>query len=102
MLSSRTGAWLTRGVGCLLVLVVILLCVEVATDLLAGVTTTTNKWGPRHTYTVGSQPFKYWTTVASQAVLIVVLGPLAAGCFWLAKLEARPDTPPHPRKHKRK
>lgn len=84
----RPGAWLTTAVGCLALMTVILQCVEVANDLVSGVTTTTNKWGPRHTYAMSGDATKYWANVISHILGVIVLGLVAVGCFWLARLEA--------------
>lgn len=101
MANPRIGAWATRAVGYLLVVTTVLLVVSVVQELVDGVTMSTNKWGPRTTYTLASEPFKYWASVVSHVVVALVLGALSLGAFWLARLEAQVDEPQKKRKPKK-
>lgn len=101
MANPRIGAWVTRAVGYMLVVTTVLLVVSVGKELVDGVTMSTNKWGPRTTYTLASEPFKYWASVVSHTAVALVLGALSLGAFWLARLEAQVEEPQkkkHPKK----
>ncbi len=89
----RVGAWLTRAVGCLLVVTTYLLVFSVGQELVDGVITSTNKWGPRMTYTLDENPFRYWAALGANVLVALVLGALAVGAFWLAHLEDQEE--PH-------
>ena len=95
----RIGAWLTRAVGCLLFVTSGLLIVSVGQDLVDGVTTSTNKWGPRMTYSLGRDSFRYWAAMASSVVVAIVLAAMSVGAFCLARLE---DKVEHPQKKSRR
>ncbi|MFC6337557.1 hypothetical protein GIR22_24650 [Pseudomonas sp. CCM 7891] len=93
MANAHIGAWATRTVGYILVITTVLLVVSIGKELVDGVTLSTNKWGPRTTYTLVSDPFKYWASVVSHAAVALVIGGLSLGTFWLARLEAQVNEP---------
>lgn len=101
MANARIGALATRAVGYMLVITTVLLIVSIGQELVDGVTISTNKWGPRTTYTLTSEPFKYWASVVSHAIVALILGASSLGAFWLARLEAQVDEPQKQRKREK-
>lgn len=93
MANTTIGVWATKAVGYVLVVTTVLLILTVGQELVSGVTMPTNKWGPRTTYTLANEPFKYWASVVSHFTVALVLGGLSLGAFWLARLEAQVDEP---------
>ncbi|RBH52945.1 hypothetical protein C3F00_029970 [Pseudomonas sp. MWU13-2860] len=93
MANAGIGVWATKAVGYILVITTVLLIITVGQELVSGVTQSTNKWGPRTTYTLANEPFKYWASVVSHLAVALVLGALSRGAFWLARLEAQVNDP---------
>lgn len=100
MANPGIGAWATKAVGCALAISTVLLIVIVGQELVSGVTLSTHKWGPRTTYTLAGEPFKYWASVISHLAVALVLGALSRGVFWLARLEAQINAPQKDRRRK--
>lgn len=89
----KFGASATRTVGYFLVVTTALLIFIVTQELVCGTTIAIDKWGPRTVYSLAGAPFKYWASVVLHCTTALVLGALAAGAFWLARLESNLTSP---------
>lgn len=93
MSNANLGAFVSRILGHIMLVTTALLIGCIAQELHSSSTLTIKKWGFRTVYTLGREPLEYWLTVLSHFVTALVLGCLATGAFWLARLESKLTSP---------
>ncbi|WP_085581856.1 MULTISPECIES: hypothetical protein [unclassified Pseudomonas] len=82
---SRVSFWLTVLVGVMLAFAIGASLYLIADSLISGSVTTMNRTGPRQTYTLASQPGRYWFEIVWQGVFTLMLLGIVSFGLWIRR-----------------